>query len=437
MLESHDPYGALRQPNYRRLLGGGILAALAGEMQAVAVGYEVYQRTSQPWHLGLVGLVQFLPVLCLALPAGHLVDRWNRKYVLLVALTIMATASSCLGWVSYHKGPLPLMYGLLVLAGVGRAFAMPARWALLPQVVPAHLLSNAVTWNSSGWQLATISGPALGGLVIATFDPAGAYFSAAICLMTCMVLITTLTIHMPARPAEPSSEPSIERPPPQVWWAGARFIWQSKPVLATITLDLFAVLLGGATALLPVFAERILHVGPVGLGWLRTAPSAGALVMALTLAHSPPLRRPGIALLAAVAGFGSATILFGLSEVYWLSWAALALTGAFDNISVVVRGTLIQTMTPDPLRGRVAAINAIFISSSNELGAFESGLVAQWLGHVESVVVGGVGTLVVVIAALLIWPSLPRLSVGQASSLPNPGQAGSLPHGQTTPAADS
>src|SRR4030095_8467253 len=187
MLGGHDPYGALRLPNYRRLLSGAVLAALAAEMQAVAIGFEVYRRTSQPWHLGIVGLVQFLPVLCLALPAGHLVDRWNRKYVLLASFTLMASTSSCLAMVSYHEGPLPLMYGLLVLAGVGRAFGMPARWALLPQVVPAHLLGNAVTWHSSGWQLATIRGPAVGGVVIAAFDPAGAYLAAAVCLATCLV----------------------------------------------------------------------------------------------------------------------------------------------------------------------------------------------------------------------------------------------------------
>lgn len=411
MLESHDPYGALRLPNYHRFLSGGLLAALASEMQAVAVGYEVYERTSQPWHLGMVGLAQFLPVLCLALPAGHLVDRWKSKYVLLVALTIMATASSCLAAVSYYHGPLPLMYALLVLAGVGRALAMPARWSLLPQVVPVPLLSNAVTWNSSGWQLATISGPALGGVVIATFDSAGAYAAAAVCLTTGLLTISVLKTPYAAPNPGAAGEPSNERPPSQKWWAGAEFIWQSKPILATITLDLFAVLLGGATALLPIFAKNILEVGPVGLGWLRTAPSVGALFMALSLAHRPPLRRPGIALLAAVAGFGAATILFGLSEYYWLSWTALVLTGAFDNVSVVVRGTLVQTLTPDALRGRAAAINAIFISSSNELGAFESSIVAQWLGPVGSVVLGGVGTELVVLACWLIWPSLPRLSV--------------------------
>lgn len=417
MLESHDPYGALRQPNYQRLLGAGVLAALGAEMQAVTVGYEIYHRTGVAWHLGLVGLVQFLPVLCLALPAGHLVDRFNRKRLLMAAMTIMAIASTGLATVSYFEGPLPVVYGLLALAGIGRSLAMPARWAILPQVVPAPFLSNAVTWNSSGWQVATISGPALGGVLIATLGPAGAYASTAACLAMALILIETMKVKVPDSPTHSIDEPSQDRPPSQAWWAGAHFIWQSQPILATITLDLFAVLFGGASALLPIFAKDILEVGPIGLGWLRTAPSAGALVMALTLAHCPPLRRPGVALLLSVAGFGVAIIIFGLSPWYWLSWTALALTGSLDNISVVVRGTLIQTLTPDALRGRVAAINAIFISSSNELGAFESGMVAQFLGPVGSVVVGGVGTLLVVAICWARWPELPQLSLRASAAV--------------------
>lgn len=405
MDESHDPYGALRQSSYRRLLGGGVLTSLGAEMQAVAVGYEIYQRTLQPWHLGLVGLVQFLPVLCLALPAGQAADRWNRKVLLAVALSIMGSASLGLSMVSYYQGPLPLMYLLLALAGVGRALSIPARWSLLPQVVPAELLRNAVTWNSSGWQLATISGPALGGVLIRYLEPKGAYLATGVCLSVSMILIASLRLRVPA----PQAAAAILPATPRAWWAGAQFIWQTKPILATITVDLFAVLFGGATALLPVFARDILDVGPVGYGWLRTAPAVGALIMAVTLAHRRPMRRPGVALLGAVVGFGVATIVFGLSEVYWLSWGALALTGAFDNVSVVVRGTLIQTMTPDALRGRVAAVNAVFISSSNELGALESGLVAQFLEARWTVVLGGLVTLAVVQLSTMIWPELPRL----------------------------
>jgi MFS family permease len=346
--------------------------------------------------------VQFLPVLCLALPAGYAADRWNRKYLLMGALTIMVSTSTGLATVSHFEMPLGLVYVLLVIAGIGRAFSIPARWALLPQVVPTSLLNNAVTWNSSGWQLATIGGPALGGWVLAYFPPADAYLITAGCMTTSLSLISTIA----PRPMHPTDSTG----PVLAWWAGAHFIWNHRPILATITIDLFAVLLGGATALLPIFAIA-LEVGPEGLGWLRAGPSVGALVMALTLAHRPPLARPGRALFAAVAGFGAATILFGLSQDFWLSWCALALTGAFDNISVVVRGTLVQTLTPDALRGRVAAVNAIFISSSNELGAFESGLVASWVGAVASVVIGGVGTLVVVVSALAKWPEMLRLTL--------------------------
>jgi MFS family permease len=417
MPEPHDPYAALRQPDYRRLLAGGLLASLGAEMQAVAIGWEIYQRTNTPWLLGLVGLVQFLPVLCLALPAGHVADRANRKRLLLCALAVMASASSGLALVSFFELPLALVYGLLMVAGAARAFSIPARWAILPQVVPADVLHNAVTWNSSGWQLATISGPALGGVVIATLQPAGAYCATAICLVTAMFMITSIRSNTDAPRHRPVEEGSVELPISQAWWAGAHFIWISKPILAAMTLDLFAVLLGGATALLPIFAKDILDVHAVGLGFLRTAPSVGALIMAVSLAHAPPLARPGIALLIAVAGFGIATIVFGFSENYALSWAALALTGGFDNVSVVVRGTLIQTMTPDALRGRVAAVNAVFISSSNELGALESGVAAQFLGPVWAVVLGGAGTLLVVLSSIGIWPDLMRLTTPRSAAL--------------------
>lgn len=401
MDEPHDPYGALKQPDYRRLLAGNVLASLGGEMQAATVGYELYQRTGEPYLLGLVGLVQFVPVLCLALPAGHLADRWNRKHLLTVALSILMMSAGGLALVSYHSGPLPLVFGLLMIAGVGRAFSIPARWSLVPQVVPPELLRNAVTWNSTGWQLATISGPFLAGVVMYAVQAVGAYVATMVCQAVGMALIVSVRLR-----TEPA--PLVE--PVRSWWAGAQFIWRTKPILATITLDLFAVLLGGATALLPVFAKEILEVGEVGYGWLRSAQSVGALVMALALAHWPPSRRPGVAVVAGVVGFGAATIVFGLSELYVLSWVALALTGAFDNISVVVRGTLIQTMTPDVLRGRVASVNAVFISSSNELGALESGLVAQWLGPMATVVLGGSGTLLVAGIALWIWPELWTLS---------------------------
>jgi MFS family permease len=402
MHRTHDPYAALRHRDYRRVLAGSVLAAMGTEMQAVAVGWELYQRTDSPAALGIVGLVQFLPVLLLSLPAGHAADRYSRKYIVALALGLMVIASLGLAGLSLSKGPVPLIYVCLLLAGISRAFSAPARWALVPQVVPPEILSNAITWNSSGWQIASVLGPSLGGLVIgATGRAAGAYLGTALCCLTCAALVASIRPQMATRHIEVGSLQSL--------LAGIRFVWSTKLILATITLDLFAVLLGGATALLPIFARDILHVGPSGLGWLRAAPSLGALLMAITLAHRPPFRRAGRTLLAAVAGFGVATIIFGLSQNFVLSFAMLALTGALDNISIVVRGTLVQGLTPDSMRGRVSAVNAVFIGSSNELGAFESGATAALFGAVISVVGGGIGTLVVVLLVMLRWPQVYRL----------------------------
>jgi MFS family permease len=403
MQEAHDPYGALRQRDYRRLLSSSVLYTLGIEMQAVAVGWELWLRTGSALALSFVGLAQFLPVLVLALPAGQAADRHDRKKLLMAAQGLAALTSLGLAAISFGEGPVEWMYLCLLMVGVARAFNVPARWALLPQVVPPHLLANAVTWNSSGFQIANVAGPALGGLVVATIIPAGTYFLTALCALCCVGLTSTLRTHKVAPPRETRSL--------QTLLAGIRFVWQTKPVLATITLDLFAVLLGGATALLPIFAKDILHAGAVGLGWLRAAPALGALVMGLVLAHHPPLRYAGKTLLAAVSGFGVATIVFGLSDYFPLSFAMLMVTGALDNISVVVRGTLVQTLTPEAMRGRVGAVNIIFVSSSNELGAFESGVTAHFFGPIASVVMGGYGTILVVFGVMALWPALIRLSL--------------------------
>jgi MFS family permease len=402
MQDAHDPYAALRHPDYRHLLVGNILASVANEMQSVAVGWELYERTGSELALGLVGLVQFVPVFLLALPAGHVADRYSRKAIVIAARTLAALTSLGLAALSLWQGPIPLVYVCLLFTGVTQAFSAPARWALVPQVVPVLALHNAVTWNSSGWQIASMLGPALGGFVLgATGQAVGAYLLACVCSLACALLFAFIHPRPVARHTGGISFASL--------LAGVRFVWEHKLILATITLDLFAVLLGGATALLPVFARDILEVGPVGLGWLRAAPSIGALLMAIVLAHLPPLRRAGPVLLVSVAGFGLATIIFGLSRNFALSFAMLALTGALDNISVVVRGTLVQVLTPDAMRGRVSAVNAIFIGSSNELGAFESGVTAQLFGTVTSVVAGGVGTVLVVLAAAWAWPQVLRL----------------------------
>ncbi len=447
MSEVHDPYAALRHRDYRCLLGAGVLASIGAEIQAVAVGFELYERTNDKAALGLAGLAQFLPVLLLALPAGQASDRFSRKWLLQLAQAGQVLTGTALAILSVYQGPVALIYLFLVLAGVCRAFSAPARQALVAQVVPAHLLPNAVTWNSSAWQVANVTGPALGGLALigpqlparlAPFLPDGlvqfvaqagpldlptptgpsvAYLLAALCALTCVLLLVPIRPRAFVRPPQDRSLRGL--------LAGLRFVFRTELLLAAITLDLFAVLLGGATALLPVYAKDILHVGPLGFGFLRAAPAAGAVLTALLLAHRPPLRHPGQAMLLAVAGFGAATIVFGLSENFWLSLLMLALTGALDNISVVVRGTLMQTLTPDDMRGRVSAVNVVFISSSNELGGFESGMTAKWFGTVPSVVGGGIGTIAVVLAAALIWPRL--LAMGKVSlpaSMPIPATAG-------------
>jgi MFS family permease len=402
MRQGHDPYAALRHRHYRRLLLGSFLASVATEIQTAAVYWELYQRTGKPEDLGYLGLVQFLPVLFLSLPAGQVVDRLSRKVVLAAAETLVALACLGLAALSLVQGPIPLIYLCVFLAGVGQAFGSPARWSLMPAVVPPEDLANAATWGSGGWQLASAVGPALGGSVIAVTGGArAAYVLAAACALGCAALALSLRPRPQARAGEPLTLRAL--------LAGARFIAHNRPILATITLDLFAVLLGGAAALLPVFAQRILHTDAFGYGCLRAAPALGALVVMFLLAHRRPLQRPGLALLWAVAGFGAATILFGLSRVTTLSFVMLALAGALDNVSVVVRGTLLQVLTPDALRGRVLAVNAVFIGSSNELGAFESGITAQWFGPVASVVGGGVGTILVVLAVTWAWPELLRL----------------------------
>ncbi len=402
---AHDPYAALRLRDYRCLLSGGVFASIGVEIQATVVFWELTQRTgneeSAAVAVGLAGLALFLPVLLLALPAGQAADRYHRRRLLQAAQGVVILAALGLAAISWWQGPLWQMYLFLVLAGVGRAFTAPARSSLLALVVPPHLLPNAVTWNSTAYQFANVAGPAFGGLMLwLAGGAAPVYLLTAGCALDCILLVAPVKLKV-APPTEPRSLHSL--------LAGARFIWRTELLLAAITLDLFAVLLGGATALLPIFASKILHVDALGYGLLRAAPALGAVLMAVTLAHRPPLRRAGRALLLSVAGFGVATIVFGLSRNFALSFAMLALTGALDNVSVVVRGTLMQVLTPNEMRGRVGAVNFIFISSSNELGAFESGMVARWLGPVGSVVFGGVGTLVVVAAAALRWPRLARL----------------------------
>jgi MFS family permease len=399
----HDPYAALRFRDFRLLGLGQFIAVLGEQMIGVAIGWELYERTRSALVLGLVGLVQVIPVILLSLPAGHIADRFDRKRIAIATRLMLALCSGGLALLSATQGSLALIYGCLLLIGAARAFNDPASASLLAQTVPQEVFTNAATWESSTWQLAAVIGPALGGLVIAIQRSATlVYVLNAGAAIICVLLLLAIRGRRAAQP--PHEEATLTS-----LAVGVRFVWRSKILLAAITLDLFAVLLGGATALLPIFARDILQVGPTGLGWLRAAPSIGAVLMAIALVYLPPFRRAGATLLLAVAGFGAATIVFGLSRSFVLSLAMLGLLGALDNISVVIRSTLLLTQTPDSMRGRVSAVNSVFIGASNQLGGFESGLAAALFGPIIAVVGGGIGTILVVAAVGLIWPEMRRL----------------------------
>ncbi len=401
--ERHDPYAALRYRDFRLVVAGRFVATLGEMMVSVAIGWELYQRTNSALALGFVGLTLVIPVLLFSLPAGHLADHYNRQRIVVVSQMLLLFASLSLAALSWTQGALPLVYGALFLIGVGGAFSSPAASTLIPQTVPPETFEKATTWSSSSWQLAAVIGPALGGAVIALTGGATLVYL----LDACGSLIyIALILLIRARPATP---PAKRETTVRSLAEGLRFLRGSQVLLAAITLDMFGVLLGGATTLLPIFAKDILHVGPVGLGWLRAAPSVGAALMALILTHTPLFRRAGRTLLWAVIVFGLATIVFGLSRDFYLSLVALLVLGAADNISVVIRHSLLLLRTPDAMRGRIAAVNGIFISASNELGGFESGLVAWLLTPVISVVLGGVGTILVVLAVAYFAPEMRRL----------------------------
>jgi MFS family permease len=398
----HDPLAALRHRDFRLLALGKLLAVIGEQAVSVAVGWELYRRTGSAFLLGMVGLVQIIPVFVFALPAGHVADRFDRKRLVYIAQTALGLASLGLVGLSLTEGPLALYFVCLFVIGLARAFKDPAASTLLPHTVPQAIYANAATWSSASWQLASVAGPALGGFGIAIFGRAAPVYAFDVAASAVYV---ALVAAMHARPRVERREPFSR----ESFAAGLRFVWTAKPILASITLDMFAVLLGGATALLPVFAQDILRVGPVGLGFLRAAPSVGAITAAGLIAWMPPFRKAGRTLLWSVAGFGAATVVFGLSESYLLSLAMLALLGGLDQVSVVIRSTLLLVQTPDELRGRVAAVHNIFVGASNELGAFESGVAAWLIGPVYAVAGGGLGTLVVVLLVAAAWPEVRRM----------------------------
>ena len=398
-----------------------LAGTMAQQILMVGLGWQMYELTGSAWDLGLVGFAQFVPALALALVAGHVIDRHARHAIVAACLALQTVVALVLvaatlgAWVSREW-----ILALSLLLGAARAFQMPAQQALTPQLVPADLLPRAFAFSAAGMQAAIIAGPALGGFVYA-IDAAAAYALCAVLFVVGCTLL--LTLRVPRRPVVHQAATL------STVFAGFHFIWQRKTVLGAISLDLFAVLLGGATALLPIFAKDILHTDPWGMGLLRGAPAVGALAISVALTRWPIERRVGQVMFGAVAVYGVATIGFGLSTAFWLSLAALLATGAADMVSVVIRHSLVQLDTPDAMRGRVSAVNSIFIGASNQLGEFESGVTAALFGAVGSVLLGGIGTLVVVGLWMRMFPELARRQHLQEG--PRAGVAAQVTHRRT------
>jgi MFS family permease len=394
---------AFRYPNFRYYTAARFLATLSLEMQAIGVAWQIYGLTHRPLDLGLVGLAQFAPAILLFLVAGHTADHVPRKRIIQTCYASFALCSALLLALSLHgfSAVWPI-YAVVLGIGTVRAFNGPASSAFLPLLVTEEHFPNAVTWGSSIYQSANILGPVAGGLIYGiASSPLPVYCCAAIAFVIAVLLMTRIELRTATlAPRSVSFATLLE---------GFRYIWRSKLILGSISLDLFAVFLGGAVALLPVYAREILNIGPYGLGILRSAPSLGAVLMAITVAHFPLRRRAGLIMLCCVFGFGLLTILFGISRSFALSLVALVLLGACDMISVIVRQTLVQLATPDQMRGRVSAVSGIFVGTSNELGGFESGVTAQWFGTVPAVVLGGVGTILVVLLWSWLFPPLRRV----------------------------
>jgi MFS family permease len=396
---------AFTHPDFVLFQIARFLIVAAVEMQAVAVGWQVYDITKRALDLGLVGLAQFLPGILLFLVSGHSSDRFERRKVLSACYTGYALCSGLLLLMAMRgTHSVRPIYAVLILLGVVRSFNGTASRSILPQLVPEEHFANAVAWNATTFQAATILGPSLGGILYALFrGPSAVYGGAMLTAIGALLSMFRIRTRLQARRREPMTAKTI--------LAGLHFIWREKMVLGAISLDLFAVLLGGAVALLPVYAREILHTGPWGLGLLRTAPGVGAALMAVALAHRPLRGQAGPTLLWSVAGFGVCTILFGVSTSLILSLISLICLGAADMVSVIIRATLVQLRTPDEMRGRVMAVDMVFIGTSNELGQFESGLTAQWFGTVPAVLLGGVGTLVVIVLWAWKFPELRRAGV--------------------------
>lgn len=402
-----DAYAALRHREFRWFIVSLFAMVVSSQLQAVVVGWQVYSITRDPLSLGLIGLAEALPFIAIALPAGYLADRRNRRTISVISLLVLVGCAIALLVFSATPGLLARMgvtpvYVVIFISGIARSLLQPARQALGAEIIPRAMFQNAIAWRSSTWQIGSVVGPAIGGLLYGFTGPVWAYGVAAALMLVSFGAFLMLRYTPQPRTALDNSF-AVEL------MSGLRFVWREPAILGALSLDLFSVFLAGAEALLPVFASEILKVGPQGLGLLRAAPAVGAVTMGIFLAHRPPFERPGRTMLIAVAVFAVGIIGFGLSRSFYLSLALLALSGMADNVSVVIRSTLIQLLTPREMLGRVSSVNSIFIGSSNELGAFESGVAARLLGPVRAVVLGGMAALVVVALTARFIPRLRTL----------------------------
>lgn len=407
MMKTKDPYAALRSGDFRLFLTAKFMLTVALQMQAVVAGWIIYQQTKDPFSLGLIGLTEAIPALSLALPGGLLADRYNRRMLVILSCFVMLLAS--VAFVLYMLGDFTSeglwpVYAIIFCIGLARGIFTPAQSALWGQVIHPENYVNGSVWNSSLWQIGAVAGPAAGGLCFAWLG------SAMTLSIVCVLVLIALVSYM-LMSAIPTSHHDKNESITESLKNGIQFFFQNRTLLSAVSLDLFAVLFGGAVALLPAFADDVLKCGPEGLGYLRSAPAIGAVIMATWLAFRPPAKGAGQMMLWCVGGFGICMIAFALSGTFWISMMVLIFSGMLDNVSVVIRSTILQTLTPNEMRGRVAAVNSIFVGSSNEIGAFESGLAARILGLIPSVVFGGCMTLLAVGITAKTSPTLRKLNL--------------------------
>ncbi|MGE5350493.1 MAG: MFS transporter [Acidobacteriota bacterium] len=409
-LNSNDAYASLRLKDFRWFIVARFILTLAIQMQSVVVGWQVYALTHDALSLGMIGIAEVVPFLCVTLFAGHVADIVNRKKIIVYSGLVYFICAAALLFISTQMHPVLASYGampiylIIFITGLARGFMSPAQFAFMAQLIPRELLGNASTWNSVSWQVAEVAGPAIGGLIYGFFGVGSAYTT--VVFFSAIGWIFFVLVKKKPMPERTRNE--------NVWESlssGLKFVFGHQMVLSALSLDMFAVFFGGAVSVLPIFADQVLHTGAKGLGFLRAAPALGAITMSIIQAHYPPFKKAGRNLLFAVFGFGLCIISFALSKNFYLSLFILLLSGMFDNVSVVVRATIIQLYTPDDMRGRVSAVNGIFIGSSNELGSFESGLAAKLLGLIPSVIFGGSMTLAVVASVRKLAPKLRELKL--------------------------